>query len=185
MDDQNSCSLILIYSHMLLHCRATYLLPLNSKITQIWSLWTDLILRTTDHRSDFLKVCISFASNASFLFFFFFFHTTNMCLSFCCSPSRVLWGKTRPSQSLLRTWSPPATIRSTSFTRDSSKRWSSGWRSGQCLFAVFVDTKLESNRYSFFISIHSNTYCSLNNITYIFKMLGNENATLHLLIWSN
>ena len=66
-----------------------------------------------------------------------FFKLNHMCVFVSCSPSTVLRRKTKPSQSLSKTWSPPATIHFTSFTRDSSKRWSSVWHSGQYLCVPF------------------------------------------------
>lgn len=62
------------------------------------------------------------------------FKCVNVCVCVFAlpSPSRVLWGQTRPCRTLSGTSSLPTTIRSTSSTRGSSKRWSRGWRSGQC-----------------------------------------------------
>lgn len=63
------------------------------------------------------------------------------------SPSWVLRLKKRRSLSLFRTCFPPTTNRSRSSTRDSSKRWSSVWHSGQycCLLLWTQRRKVENN----------------------------------------
>lgn len=55
------------------------------------------------------------------------------CSFVLCSPLIVLSGKTRPSLTPLRPWSSAVTNLSTNITRDSSKRWSRDWHSGQYL----------------------------------------------------
>lgn len=66
------------------------------------------------------------------------------CSFVLCSPLIVLWGKTRPSLTPLRPWSSAVTILFTSFTRDSSKRWSRGWHSGQYLWSLFTCARVRN-----------------------------------------
>lgn len=103
-------------------------------------------------------------------------HSCNWC--FCVlvypSPFRVLQGKTRRFQILLTTWSPPATIRSTSSTRDSSKRWSRGWRSGQ-----YVCSHSE-NTVTFIHPVFKMYLHIANTFILVKKLMYNDNLWGHL-----